>query len=321
MKQGLLKRTGNAFQRAAEVTPVRVALACAEGWSADRCTSMAAALAFYASFSLAPMLVIVIAVAGFFFGEEAVQGRLFDEIRNLLGKEGAIAVQAMVASAWKADRSGWTAGISVAAVLLGASATFTQLSDSLNTIWHLPLRNQGALFSMVKVRLISFGLVIGIAFLIVILLVFDAALSFSISRFLGSAEGMSTAAAQWVQWAQRGISVLLLAGAFAALLKILPTTPVRWSSAWLGAVAAAILFSIGKNLFSLYLARAGTANAFGAAGSLAVLLMWLYFSSAVFLLGAELAAHWNGKFDRLSAVPNAPPQPGDIRIACTIDPE
>jgi membrane protein len=299
-----LSRIASAYRRAATVAPLRVVLACMDAWQADRCTSMAAALAFYASFSLAPMLVIVIAVSGFFFGEQAVHGRLFDEIRYLLGDEGAVAVQAMVASAWKADRSGWTAVISVAAVFLGASATFTQLSESLSTIWRLPARQQGALFSLVKVRLISFGLVIGIAFLIVILLVFDAALSFAISRFLGPASGQGADAAQW---AQRGLAVLLLAGAFATLLKVLPAAPVRWSSAWLGAIAAAVLFSVGKNLFGLYLARAGTANAFGAAGSLAVLLMWLYFSSAVFLLGAELTAHWNEGARLTRKAPLSPP--------------
>ncbi|HSD38992.1 MAG TPA: YihY/virulence factor BrkB family protein [Rhodocyclaceae bacterium] len=296
----LLYRMRARYQRAMTTLPVRVALACIEGWRSDRCMSMAAALAFYAAFSLAPILVIVIAVAGFFFGEQAVEGRLFAEIRSLLGTEGATAVQAMVASAWKADRSGWTAVVSVVAVFLGASATFAQLSDSLNTIWRAPEPSQSALFSLVKVRLVSFGLVIGIAFLIVILLVFDAGLSFAISEFLGPTSGMSETIQQFAQWAQRGIMVLLLGGAFAALLKVLPATLVRWSSVWLGAATAAILFSMGKNLFGLYLARAGTANAFGAAGSLAVLLMWLYFSSAVFLLGAELAAHWNGRLTESS---------------------
>ncbi|HEX5125222.1 MAG TPA: YihY/virulence factor BrkB family protein [Rhodocyclaceae bacterium] len=268
--------------------PLRIVAASVQAWLSDRCASMAAALAFYAAFSMAPMLVIVIAVAGFFFGPQAVEGRLFSDIAGLVGKEGATALQAMVASAWKADRSGWTALISVIAVFFGASATFAQLNTSLNTIWRVPsTQARQALFSLVKVRLISFGLVIGIAFLIMVLLVMDAVLSFVVEWIVGA----SADARQWIQLIQHGTILIVLTAAFGAMLKVLPETPVRWPSVWLGAGTAAVLFDVGKNLFGLYLARAGTANAFGAAGSLAVLLMWLYFSSAVFLLGAELAAH------------------------------
>lgn len=265
-----------------------------QAWISDGCASMAAALAFYAAFSLAPMLVIVIAVAGAFFGAQAVEGRLFAEIGGLLGGDAATAVQAMVANAWKADRSGWTTLISVAAMFLGASATFAQLNNSLNKIWRVEIATRRqALFSLVKVRLISMGLVIGIAFLIMILLILDATLSFVVEWALGT--GSSTQ--QWVVLAQRIVVMLLLALAFAVLLKVLPETPVHWTDVGIGAVTSAVLFSVGKNLFGLYLARAGTANAFGAAGSLAVLLMWLYFSSSVFLLGAEIAAHAGRRVD------------------------
>lgn len=272
--------------RAAQIT-----LAGIQGWVADGCAGMAAALAFYAAFSLAPMLVIVIAVAGFFFGPQAVEGRLFAEIRGLLGPDGATAVQAMVANAWKARHGGWTAIISVVAMFLGASATFAQLNAALNFIWRVPkATSRKALFSLVKIRLVSMSLVIGMAFLIMVLLILDAALSFVVEWAFGT----TGVAQQWAQFAQRGSVVLLLAAAFAVLLKVLPETQVRWTDVGVGAVASSLLFSLGKNLFGMYLARAGTADAFGAAGSLAVLLMWLYFSSAVFLLGAEITAHFGG---------------------------
>ncbi|MEC5387862.1 YihY/virulence factor BrkB family protein [Uliginosibacterium sp. H3] len=260
-----------------------------QGWIADSCASMAAALAFYAAFSLAPMLVVVIAVAGFFFGPDAVEGRLFTEIRGLLGADGANAVQNMVANAWKSGHSGWTALISVGAMFVGASATFAQLNASLNTIWLVRKpTSRAAIVALVKVRLLSMSLVIGIGFLIMVLLILDAALSFAVEWLLGP----SSSAQHWVQLAQRGVMLLLLTSAFAVLLKVLPETRVRWKDVWIGAGASAVLFSVGKNLFGMYLARAGTASAFGAAGSLAVLLMWLYFSSSVFLLGAEITAYF-----------------------------
>ncbi|MDB5802409.1 MAG: Ribonuclease 3 [Rhodocyclales bacterium] len=286
------KRTG--LLRAARIT-----LAGVEAWMSDSCAAMAAALAFYAAFSLAPMLVIVIAVAGFFFGPQAVEGRLFAEIRGLLGPDGATAVQAMVANAWKADRTGWTTLISLGAMFLGASATFAQLNASLNTIWRVPkATSRQALFSLVKIRLVSMSLVIGMGFLIMVLLILDAALAFAVEW----AFGPNSAAQQWVLFAQRGMVVLFLAAAFAVLLKVLPETRVRWADVGVGAVASAALFSLGKNLFGMYLARAGTADAFGAAGSLAVLLMWLYFSSAVFLLGAEITAQFGGHAKGISKI-------------------
>ncbi len=291
--------TGDSVHGAGEIA-LRVAKTCVAGvqaWISDSCASMAAALAFYAAFSLAPMLVIVIAVAGIFLGPQAVEGRLFAEIGGLLGPDAAVAVQAMVANAWKSDRSGWMTIISFFAMFLGASATFAQLNASLNTIWRVPkTTSRKALFSLVKVRLLSMGLVIGMGFLIMVLLVLDAALSFAVEWAFGATSGTQ----QWVVLAQRGVVLALLTSAFAVLLKVLPETRVHWANVWIGAIASALLFSVGKNLFGMYLARAGTANAFGAAGSLAVLLMWLYFSSAVFLLGAQITAQFGGHATDLS---------------------
>jgi membrane protein len=286
----------------------KMVVAGVQGFISDRCASMAAALAFYAAFSLAPMLVIVIAVAGIFFGQQAVEGRLLGEISGLLGPDGGSAVQVMIANAWKTDRSGFTAIVSAVAVVLGASATFAQLNTSLNTIWRVPkVTSREALFSLVKIRLVSMSLVVGVGFLIMVLLILDAGLAFVVEW----AFGPSTSAQQWALLAQRGVMLVLLASAFAVLLKVLPETRVRWADVWIGAVASAVLFSVGKNLFGIYLARAGTANAFGAAGSLAVLLMWLYFSSAVFLLGAEITAQFGGhakgisKAEVVAGVPGA----------------
>ena len=256
-------------------------------WSDDRCVSESAAVGFFAAFSMAPMLVVVMAVAGFFFGAEAVQGRLFSEIENLLGKDGAVAVQAMVASAWKAGEPGWVGLIALVGVMIGASATFAELTAALNLIWRAPAK-KGAMATLIRVRLMSFGLVLGAGFLLIALLIMDSILAFAGDALMAGQENIARPVMIAAQYA---VTFIVLFSAFSVLLKILPDAHVRWRDAALGAFVATVLFSIGKHFLALYLAHAGTANAFGAAGSLAVMLMWLFASAAVFLLGAEVAAH------------------------------
>lgn len=258
--------------------------AAGAGWAQDRCASMSAALAFYAAFSLAPMLLVVITVASLFFGVEAVQGRLFSEIQSLAGPEGAIAVQAMLASAWKSRQGGWVGLLSLGAIALGASATFTELNSALDAIWKVPPPPR-PVAALIRVRLTSFGLVVGTGFLIVVLLIADAAVTYATDVLLGRLLHPVAGAIQHL------VSLLFLCAAFTVLLKVLPDTPVHWRDAEVGGITAALLFSGGKHVFALYITHAGTANAFGAASSLAVLMMWLFFSAAVFLFGAELTAH------------------------------
>lgn len=262
-------------------------------WIEDECPSRAASIAFYSAFSLAPALVIIIAVASFFYGADAVQGRLVGQVRGIIGEEGAAMVQAMIASAWRARAGTGTTLLSLAGIFVGASATFSSLNTALNRIWPLAAgEERSSLLGLLRVRLLSFGLVVGIGFLVVVLLVLDAIINFVGHWILGE----DAATFVLANVSQRTISFAILAFAFGALLKLLPDARMYWRPAMIGGLAAALLFSIGKHLFALYLSRAGTANTFGAAGSLAVILMWLYFSAAVFLLGAEIAAcaarHW-----------------------------
>jgi membrane protein len=212
---------------------------------------------------------------------------LFAEIENLMGKDGAVAVQSMVASAWKAGGPGWVGLLSVVGVMIGASATFSELTSALNWIWRAPPKH-GAVATLIKVRLMSFGLVLGTGFLMIVLLIMDALLSFAGDALLAGREDIAESV---LVAEQHAITFTVLFGAFSVMLKVLPDVHVRWRDATLGAVVATILFSIGKHFLALYLAHAGTASAFGAAGSLAVVLMWLFFSAAIFLLGAEVAAH------------------------------
>jgi membrane protein len=251
----------------------------------DRCAAMAASIAFYSAFSLAPTLVMVIAVAGWVFGAEAARGQLFHQVNGMLGDQAAASVQSIVENAHRSGGTGIAAVISFVLLAVGASATFSSLNTALNLVWPLTGDQKSSVFAMVKVRLISFGLVLGVAFLLIVSLVLDTAIQ-AIGKWLWG-DSSFVIIGDVVQLAA-GLVILSLA--FGALLKFLPDARVQWRDALVGGLVAAILFSVGKKLFALYLTHAGTANSFGAAGSLAVLLMWLYFSAAVLLLGAEFSA-------------------------------
>jgi membrane protein len=256
-------------------------------WTQDHCLMFSASIAFFAAFSLAPTLVIMISVASIFFGADAVQGRLFDEISGVVGTEAAHALEGIVANAWHADIARSTAILSLAGVLIGASATFSSLHTALNVIWPTPVvSTRESIVSLLRVRVMSFGLVIGAGLLVVVLFVLDAIVEVLGHWAFGDGNPFIVLSAV----TRRAISLGMLTLAFTVLLKFLPTTRMMWRDAVLGATAAAMLFECGKRLFSLYLEHAGTVNMFGAAGSLVIILMWLYYSAAVFLLGAELAA-------------------------------
>ncbi|MDR5763184.1 YihY/virulence factor BrkB family protein [Caballeronia sp. LZ035] len=254
-------------------------------FSADRSAPMAASIAFYSAFSLAPTLVMVIAVAGLVFGAEAARGQLFHQISGMLGKEAAASVQAIVEHAHQSGGSGIAAVLSFVLLAVGASATFSSLNTALSVIWPKDAEQKSGVAMLVKVRLISFGLVMGVAFLLIVSLVLDTAVQAAGKWVFG--ESPLVIIGDIVQFL---LGLVILSGAFAALLKYLPDGPVPWRDALVGGSISAVLFSVGKKIFALYLTHAGTANAFGAAGSLAVLLMWLYFAAAVLLLGAEAAA-------------------------------
>ncbi|WP_250474223.1 YihY/virulence factor BrkB family protein [Caballeronia sp. GAFFF1] len=261
------------------------ALGALKQFSENRCAAMAASIAFYSAFSLAPTLVMVIAVAGWVFGPEAARGQLFHQVNGLIGDQAAAGVQSIVENAHRSGGTGLAAIISFVLLAVGASATFSSLNTALNIVWPLTGEQRSSVLAMVRVRLVSFGLVLGVAFLLIVSLVLDTAIQ-AVGLWLWG-DSPFVVIGDVVQLVA-GLAILSVA--FGALLKFLPDAPVQWRDALVGGVVAAIFFSVGKKLFAFYLTHAGTASAFGAAGSLAVLLMWLYFSAAVLLLGAEFSA-------------------------------
>jgi membrane protein len=261
------------------------AMGALKKFSEDRCAAMAASIAFYSAFSLAPTLVMVIAVAGWIFGPEAARGQLFHQVNGLIGDQAAAGVQSIVENAHRSSGTGIAAMISFALLAIGASATFSSLNTALNLVWPMSGEQRSGVFAMVRVRLVSFGLVLGVAFLLIVSLVLDTAIQAVGMWLWGNSPFVIIG-----DVVQMVVGLVILSVAFGALLKFLPDAPVQWGDALVGGLVAAVLFSAGKKLFAVYLTHAGTASAFGAAGSLAVLLMWLYFSAAVLLLGAEFSA-------------------------------
>jgi len=244
---------------------------------------MGAALSYYTVFSLAPLLIIVIAVAGVVFGQEVVQGEIFAQLQGLLGDEGAAAVQDMLKSA-NGPKSGMLATVvGVGLLVFGATSVFAELQTDLDRIWKVPLREDPGMWALVRDRMLSFGMVLGVGFLLLVSLIVSAALS-AFGRWsqswLAGPEGMMQAINFLVSFA-------LITGLFAMIYKILPRAPIAWRDVWIGSAFTALLFTIGKFAIGLYIGRSHLSAAYGAAGSLVVVLVWVYYAAQIFLLGAE----------------------------------
>ena len=252
-------------------------------WSEDYAPSMGAALAYYTIFSIAPLLVIAIAVAGFFFGQDAASGQIFAQLRGLLGDEGAAAIQGLVKSASEPGKGTFAAIAGIVTLLLGATTVFGELQTDLDRIWDAPKPKESGVWALIHARLLSFGMILGIGFLLLVSLVLSAAVS-ALSHF-------------WDSWFEDWEFVLqainfivsfgIVTGLFAMIYKVLPRVEIGWKDVWVGAAVTSLLFSIGKLLIGLYLGKSSVASGFGAAGSLVIVLLWVYYSAQIFLLGAE----------------------------------
>lgn len=266
----------------------------AKAWSDDYAPSMGAAISYYTVFSIAPLLVIVIAVAGAVFGRDAVSGQIVAQMRGLVGDQGAAVVQNIVAASSNTHK-GLIAGIISAVVLVvGATSVFTELQSSLDRIWHVPESERATgLRSLVRDRLLSFGVILGLVFLLMVSLVLSAGLS-AVGNW---ASDMLPGASVLLQLVNIALSLGVATLLFAFIFKVLPSTRIEWHDVWVGAFTTAVLFEIGKYLIGLYLGKSSTTQAFAAAGSLVVLIAWVYYAAQIFLLGAEFTkvyAHENG---------------------------
>jgi membrane protein len=262
-------------------------------WADDYAPSMGAALSYYALFSIAPLLLIVIGVAGYFFGEEAARGEIYGQLATLIGPDGAYAVQGLVAAARKPQSGVLAMLIGTALLIGGASTVFGELQNALDRIWRAPAREKKkGWWTLLRTRVLSFGMILGIAFLLMVSLVLSAAIA-ALGRWWG------------LHLIDIAVSFALTTLLFAMIYKIMPRVRIAWRDVWVGAAVTAALFALGKWAIGLYIGRSSVASAFGAAGSLVVAMVWVYYSAQIFLLGAEFTRVYAEAHGSHASVPAA----------------
>ena len=261
------------------------------GWLEDRALRFSAALAYYSIFAMAPLVIITISVAGLIFGEQAARGQVYQQINWLLGPQGAAEIQTLIQASSDTSRSILATVVGLVTLLIGASGVFGQLKDALNSIWGVRLKPGTGIISSVKEYLLNLSMVLGVGFLLIISLLLSAVLqglNTFVTEYLSvpSFVGPLTAAGSFVV-------VLLL---FALIFKVLPDVEIGWEDVWIGATVTAILFTLGKFLIGLYLGTSSIGSSFGAAGALILILIWVYYSTTIFFLGAEFTKAYADRY-------------------------
>jgi len=269
-------------------------------WAADDALSLGAALAYYTVFSMAPLLVLVIAIAGLVLGRAAAEGELVGQIGGLVGQAGAQAIQDMVNRA-SSPKAGVVASvISLVTMSLGATGVFGQLQHSLNKIWEAPPPQRGGFRSQVRKRVLAFGMILGIGFLLLVSLAVSAALAL-VHDLLAAHVPLLTEVVPTINLL---LGFGVIATLFAIMFKVLPDVGMRWRDVWPGAAVTALLFSVGKTLIGLYLGRAGVTSVYGAAGSFVLLLLWVYYSAQILFVGAEFTEVYSRRYGSRRATPD-----------------
>ena len=253
-------------------------------WLDDKAMRLGAALAYYTVFSISPLLLIMISIAGLVFGKEAARGQVMSELQNLLGGDAAQAMEAMILNARRPATGILSAVVGVLVLLLGASGVFGQLQEALNTAWKVEPKRRRGIVGLIRDRFLSFTMVLGVGFLLLVSLVLTAWISAG-TRYVG---GFVPALAYVTETLYLLLSFCVITILFAMIYKFLPETEIEWRDVWVGAAITSLLFTVGKFAIGFYLGRSGIASAYGAAGSLVVLLVWVYYSAQIFLFGAEL---------------------------------
>jgi membrane protein len=292
-------------------------------WLDDRAMSLAASLAFYTVLSLAPLLILAVSVAGLFFGEAAARGEITQQLRAMLGPEGGSAIESILAHAKEPHANVIGTLIGLVVLLFGASGVFGELQDSLNAIWEVKAKPGRGWKGIVKARFFSFAMVLSVAFLLLVSFLLSAAINI-VGKFVGS--GLPGGVVLWTV-VNIVISFGIITLLFALIYKVVPDVSVGWRDVWYGAAVTALLFTIGKALIGLYLGKAGVGSPYGAAGSLVVLVVWVYYSAQILFLGAEFTQVYARRFgtrilpneNAVSTRPSSagPAQPGTPGIAAT----
>ena len=279
----------------------------AQSWLDNDAPSMGAALAYYTLFSLAPLMLIVVSVGGMVFGADAARGEVQAQLASLMGAGGARAVQDLLVSVREPAQGSLATGIGLALLVLGATSVFAELQNALDRIWHAEASwHAGAWLTLVRTRLLAMGLILAIGFLLLVSLLFSAALAL-LGRWIGPDSGAWYALAALCNAL---VAFALLTALFALIYKLIPRVRVQWEDVWTGALFTATLFSFGRYLIGLYIGRSGIVSGFGAAGSLVVILLWVYYSAQIFLIGAQFTWVYANRFgSRKPQAVHAPSSP------------
>jgi membrane protein len=277
-------------------------------WINDSAPSKGAALAYYATFSIAPLLFIAMSVAGLVFGAEAVQGAVLAQLADLMGENGAKGVEEMLANLERPERGIWGTVIGALLLLIGASTVFAQLQAALDDIWQVPLAPKSSgLWNFIRARLLSFGMVLGMAFLIIVSLLFSTVVA-AMGKWWGPYFGESVG-----HILDLAVSFGLLTAVFALIYRYIPRAHIPWRDVWVGAAVTAALFTLGKWGIGLYLGKSSIASGFGAFASLVIVMVWVYYSAQIFLLGAEFtwvyARHFGSRRGQAPDVEEIPVEP------------
>lgn len=255
----------------------------AKDWVDDNASRLAAALAYYSLLSLAPLVVIVVAISGFFLGPESARGRVAGELGTIVGGPAAQGIQSVVQSAQSPSTGVVSTIVGVVTLFVGASGVFGELQSSLNTIWEVKAKPGNGILREIKTRFVSFTMVLGVAFLLLVSLILSTVLSTLGTQF---SQALPGGEALW-QVVNFVISLAVITLLFAFIFKYIPDAEVKWQDVWLGALVTAVLFTLGKFLLGLYLGKAAVGSAYGAAGSLIALVVWVYYAAQILFLGAE----------------------------------
>jgi membrane protein len=261
-------------------------------WDDDDIVGQGAALAYYTVFALSPLLILMIVLSSIGFGQQAASGHLVEQIRGLIGAEGARFVQSMITNAYLADSNALAAVVSMIMVLLGASAVFVQLRNSLNVIWRVTHKPMGTIRRFLQARLFAFAVILGIGFLLLVSLVFSAALA-GVSDYLGRNIVLLAGLVSVLDFVVSFIGVTVM---FALMFKFIPDAIVNWRDVWVGAAVTSVLFAIGKLVIGLYVGNGAIGSTFGAASSLVIIMLWAFYSVQIVLFGAEFTRLYATRF-------------------------
>jgi membrane protein len=267
-------------------------------WVGDRASRKGAALAFYTVFSLAPILIMAIAIAGLFFGQDAARGEIYAQVRELLGPDGARAIEAMVMNASRPGAGVVATIVGSVTLFIGATTALAELKDGLDQIWDVPPERTSGFWYFVRTRLLSIGLILTIGFLLLVSLVLSAVLNVLARRW-----GPADATGAVLEAMNFLFSFTLVTILFAMIYKILPSARIAWRDVIVGSVVTALLFSVGKFAIGVYLGNSAIASTYGAAGSVILVLVWVYYSAQIFLLGAEFTKVYAHRYGSRRGLP------------------